>query len=82
MFLNINNKTMNRASGGKFITIYPRNKNDFKFYIQNLYQILKPFEGPYILSDRRYKDCKVLYYRFGTMQAYNKLDFTGQQFSH
>lgn len=58
-------KTGNRESYGKFITVYPF-EEEFVSIIEELYNILKDFEGPYILSDRRYKDCRVLYYRYGS----------------
>lgn len=58
-------KAYPRQSYGKFITIYPRNEEEFKFIICTLYEVLKDFEGPYILSDKRYLDCKVIYYRYG-----------------
>lgn len=58
-------KAFPRESYGKFITIYPANVDQFKFIIDILYKSLKDFEGPYILSDKRYLDCKVLYYRYG-----------------
>lgn len=58
-------KPFSRVSYGKFITIYPKNLNEFKQIISLLYEKLKGFEGPYILSDKRYRDCKVIYYRYG-----------------
>lgn len=59
-------KNGDRASFGKFIVIYPNSVNEFKDIIEKLYNKLKKYEGPYILSDKRYKDCKVLYYRYGS----------------
>ncbi|MGC8727752.1 MAG: class III lanthionine synthetase LanKC [Elusimicrobiales bacterium] len=64
-FCLMNSKSSDRASSGKFITIYPSNDFEFKKLIEKLYKKLKNFNGPYILSDKRYKDCKVLYYRYG-----------------
>jgi serine/threonine protein kinase len=58
-------KSSNRNSAGKFITIYPNNTEEFKKIISDLYQALMTFEGPYILTDKRYSNCKVLYYRYG-----------------
>lgn len=82
MFLVINNKAMARGASGKFITIYPKNKDEFKVILEELYQKLKHYEGPYILSDRRYKDCKVLYYRYGTMKNRNYLNYRGERVSY
>lgn len=60
-------KNWSRSSSGKFVTIYPKSNIEFEYLIEELYKYLKYFEGPYILTDKRYKDCKVLYYRYGTI---------------
>lgn len=52
-----------REESGKFITIYPY--NNFKQIVKELYTHLKDFNGPYILSDKRYKNSNI-YYRYGT----------------
>lgn len=54
-----------RSESGKFITIYPANPEDFAKTVRGLYPIIKKFHGPYILSDRRYLNAPVLYYRYG-----------------
>lgn len=56
-----NSKNWSRGASGKFVTIYPVSEEQFKEVIELLYEQLIGFEGAYILSDRRYKDCKVLY---------------------
>lgn len=61
-------KSAARESSGKFITIYPLDELNFKEIINDLYEILKGYNGPYILSDRRYKDSKVLFYRYGRLK--------------
>lgn len=61
-----NNKSAERSSSGKFITIYFSSKNSFVHHIKNLYELLKNFAGPYILTDKRYRDAKSIYYRYGT----------------
>ena len=58
-------KSYNRAIYGKFITIYPENTEQFKKLLALLYGELKDYDGPYILSDKRYQNCKVIYYRYG-----------------
>ncbi|WP_214483784.1 class III lanthionine synthetase LanKC [Bacillus sp. SM2101] len=70
-------KNYPRSSSGKFITIYPINEAAFKTIIEELYISLKEFNGPYILSDKRYKDCKVLYYRYGGILPDKELDYDG-----
>ncbi|OIK05537.1 lanthionine synthetase LanC family protein [Bacillus sp. MUM 13] len=61
-------KPWDRSSSGKFITIYPNSETTFTTIVLDLYTILKNYIGPYILSDKRYKDCKVLYYRYGKIK--------------
>ena len=77
LYMYNSSKNGDRTSYGKYITIYPKSLNDFKVCIEDLYQKLKKFEGPYILSDRRYKDCKCLYYRYGSNIFNNKFDKKG-----
>ncbi|WP_342472990.1 class III lanthionine synthetase LanKC [Metasolibacillus sp. FSL H7-0170] len=70
-------KPYSRSQSGKFITIYPESEENFKELIEKIYHLLKGFEGPYILSDKRYKDCKVLYYRYGAFKSIPKIDIEG-----
>ncbi len=79
LFFKQNSKDSNRASSGKFITIYPPNEEIFKKIINELYLELKNYEGPYILSDKRFKDCKVIYYRYGGILPIAKSDYLGQK---
>lgn len=58
-------KNANRVSSGKFITIYPNTTSEFKTTISDLYILLKDYSGPYILTDKRFKNSKILYYRYG-----------------
>ena len=67
-------KHANRLSSGKFITIYPLNELEFTSCIRDLYILLKNEHGPYILTDKRYLDCKVLYYRYGVIQQNDLID--------
>src|SRR5699024_7127397 len=77
--LEMNSKPVNRGSSGKFITIYPIDVDEFKNSLGNLYQVLRGFEGPFILSDRRYKDSKVLYYRYGGIIDIQSVKITGEK---
>ncbi len=74
----LNSRMMNRGSSGKFITIYPPEKK-FKPLIEELYLELKDFKGPYILSDMRYKDSGVVYYRYGGFVKNERVDITGEK---
>jgi hypothetical protein len=66
-----NSKVRVRGGGGKFITLYPSDINAFSQMLQALYVRTagRPLVGPYILSDRRYRDSKILFYRYGGMNA-------------
>ncbi|SEM51319.1 Serine/threonine protein kinase [Luteibacter sp. UNCMF331Sha3.1] len=63
--LAVNGKRWPRGGSGKFITIYPRGVDDFRRILDDLYEALSGYAGPYVLSDRRYRDSRVLYYRYG-----------------
>ncbi|MBM9448525.1 hypothetical protein BUY18_11165 [Staphylococcus cohnii] len=68
-----NSKNASRASSGKFITLYPKSDENFLFLLEELSKKLKySKKGPYILSDKRWKNTNV-YYRYGGFkQIYNK----------
>lgn len=65
-------KNASRCELGKFITLYPVHEKEFLTTLRGLYPYLKNEEGPYILSDRRYQDCRVLYYRYGIIQSHSE----------
>jgi serine/threonine protein kinase len=72
-------KSCSRQSAGKFITIYPGCENTFKSVIESLYVVLKDEQGPYILSDRQYKDASVLFYRYGGIQSFLEINVNGER---
>jgi tRNA A-37 threonylcarbamoyl transferase component Bud32 len=72
-------KNWTRGGSGKFITLYPPNLGKFKQLLEDLYDQVRGESGPYILSDKRYKDCRALYYRYGGMASHYELDITGQR---
>ena len=76
----LNSKNWSRGGSGKFITIYPPERL-FKPLIQELYNELHSYVGPYILSDMRYRDAKVIYYRYGGFQPMEKLTVEGYKIS-
>jgi hypothetical protein len=75
----LNGKTWARGGAGKFITIYPSDIEDFKSLIETLHVATRKFEGPYILSDRRYKDSKVVYYRYGGIRRFDVVNGRGEK---
>jgi len=68
-----------RGGSGKFMTIYPWSISQFKDIIEKIYSTLKGLSGSYILSDRRYKDSKCVYYRYGQIRSIQRLDCFGRK---
>lgn len=65
----LNSKNANRASSGKFITIYPMNNEIFVELLDMISITLQDFKkGPYILSDKRWKNSNV-FYRYGGFKS-------------
>jgi serine/threonine protein kinase len=75
----MNGKRWSRARSGKFVTIYPAGHGEFLALLPALHAATAAFAGPYILSDRRYADSRVVHYRYGTIQGSPRVDVTGQQ---
>ncbi|HLJ88291.1 MAG TPA: membrane translocator, partial [Candidatus Angelobacter sp.] len=75
----MSSKSWHRGRSGKFITMYPEDLSCFKNLMEQLYAELREDHGPYILSDKRYKDCRVLYYRYGGVERNTELDITGEK---
>jgi hypothetical protein len=75
----MSSKAWPRSQSGKFITMYPTDLPAFTRLLEDLYAELRPYEGPYILSDKRYKDCQVLYYRYGGIARNARLEITGDE---
>nr|8SAP_A Chain A, Class III lanthionine synthetase LanKC [Bacillus thuringiensis serovar andalousiensis]8SAP_B Chain B, Class III lanthionine synthetase LanKC [Bacillus thuringiensis serovar andalousiensis] len=64
-FMKMNSKNANRASSGKFITIYPTNNEVFVELLEMISLAIQDFKkGPYILNDKRWKNSNV-FYRYG-----------------
>ncbi|MGT2755888.1 hypothetical protein [Streptococcus ovuberis] len=57
------------AESGKYFTIYPKTHQDFLTLLEQLYDLIPvAYDGIYIMSDRAYRDSKVIFYRFGTIK--------------
>lgn len=78
---NLLSKLCARSASGKFITIYPKHEASFRSILEALYDELKGEDGPYILSDKRYKDSKTIFYRYGGIQPFSDIDPTGSRTS-
>lgn len=82
IFEMLNSKGMGRGSGGKFMTIYPNGDDEFRARIAEIAQLLEGEEGPYVLSDMRYRDCKALYFRYGQFIDTYSVDAMGRWTPH
>jgi hypothetical protein len=77
--LDLSNSTFwGRGACGKFITIYPADTDELKRLIERVHDATKDFRGPYILSDKRYKDSKVLFYRYGAFKKAQRVNVYGE----
>lgn len=74
----MNGKVWGRQGAGKFITIYPADEPEFVDLLRELHEATRTFEGLYILSDRRYKDSKVLFYRYGGLKLFTAPNEKGE----
>jgi len=77
----MNGKGWERQGAGKFITIYPVDQPEFRSLLDDLHAVTRDLEGLYILSDRRYKDSKVLFYRYGGIQPLKGTNERGEELS-
>lgn len=77
ILLSLLSKNCKRQSSGKFITIYPPTDAMFRQLLEELHPLLKDEAGPYVLSDRRYRDSQVLHYRYGAFSSFQEVDAKG-----
>ncbi len=68
-----------RPGAGKLITIYPSDESRFIDLIDKVYRAMQGFQGPYVLSDRRYKDSRSVYYRYGGFAQQYALNVYGEK---
>jgi hypothetical protein len=70
-----------RSQGGKFCTVYPPDQQAARRLLDQLADRLREEEGPYILTDRRYRDSRTVHYRYGAFRplARVRLDGTVQR---
>lgn len=72
-------KGWTRPASGKFITVYPRDDAHFYRLLERLTTVLSGLEGPYVLTDRRYRDGSPVYYRFGGIRGDRSLSHRGER---
>lgn len=73
----LNSKSFSRSASGKFITVYPPDEQSFHSVARALTEALEGFDGPYVLSDRRYPGSRVVSYRYGGFTSKFRLHSTG-----
>jgi class III lanthionine synthetase len=60
----VNSKNFSRGGSGKFITVYP-NRAQLEPLLDQLEKTTSGLRGPYILSDKPYKESRTIFYRYG-----------------
>ncbi|HEX7288903.1 MAG TPA: class III lanthionine synthetase LanKC [Candidatus Angelobacter sp.] len=75
----LNSKNWSRGGSGKFITIYPADNRNFVELIEEIHLATRDLHGPYILSDHRYKDSRVVFYRYGGMRLLEVVNVKGER---
>jgi tRNA A-37 threonylcarbamoyl transferase component Bud32 len=73
----VNSKRWPRGASGKFVTVYPAGEAEFVSLIEELHRATAGEAGPYVLSDRRYKDSTCVHYRYGSMRLPKSRDISG-----
>ncbi|KOG56577.1 hypothetical protein ADK75_07340 [Streptomyces virginiae] len=58
-----------RGSGGKFITVYPSDDDQFRLLAGELDRATEGLSGPRILSDREVRPGSIVQYRYGVFSA-------------
>lgn len=76
-FTSIHHKHAPRAQAGKFCAAYPPDARSARHLMERLSTELKGEQGPYILSDRRYRDSKVVHYRYGANADRSRIEANG-----
>jgi tRNA A-37 threonylcarbamoyl transferase component Bud32 len=72
-FLALHYKHADRAQAGKFCAVYPHDTGTARRLLDALSAALDGEEGPYILSDRRYRDSRTVHYRYGGFGDHGRL---------
>ncbi|MFE9452199.1 class III lanthionine synthetase LanKC [Streptomyces sp. NPDC006739] len=72
-FLVLHHKHAHRAQSGKFCAVYPPDTETARRLLDLLSEALHGEEGPYVLSDRRYRDSRTVHYRYGAFSGRSRL---------
>jgi tRNA A-37 threonylcarbamoyl transferase component Bud32 len=77
----INHPHWPRGMSGKFMTVYPTDDEGFKKLVVALHKATSSYNGPRILSDKRYQQGSLVHYRYGGFKRRTKLDDGGNSYS-
>ena len=70
-------KNWPRTAAGKFVAVYPSDEGGFVQVIDQIHKATLDLRGPYILSDRPYKDSRVVFYRYGEHMGSDRINAAG-----
>jgi Lanthionine synthetase C-like protein/Protein kinase domain len=73
----LNSTHADRASGGKFITVYPADDAQAVRLAEACHRATEGLTGPVILSDRAYRPGSLVHYRYGGFSASPAVDADG-----
>ncbi|MER5966918.1 class III lanthionine synthetase LanKC [Streptomyces sp. NPDC002057] len=76
-FLFLHHKHSGRAQAGKFCAVYPPDTETARRLLERLRDALDGEEGPYVLTDRRFRDSRTVHYRYGSFGALSRLRADG-----
>lgn len=68
-FLFLHHKHAPRTQAGKFCAVYPPDTATARRLLDRLRDALDGEEGPYVLTDRRYRDSRTVHYRYGSFDG-------------
>ncbi|MES9807503.1 class III lanthionine synthetase LanKC [Streptomyces cinereoruber] len=68
-FLFLHHKHAVRTQAGKFCTVYPPDTTTARRLLERLREALDGEEGPYVLTDRRFRDSRTVHYRYGSFDG-------------
>ncbi|MGW7311137.1 class III lanthionine synthetase LanKC [Streptomyces sp. NPDC054835] len=68
-FLFLHHKHAPRTQAGKFCAAYPPDTATAGRLLERLRDALDGEEGPYVLTDRRYRDSRTVHYRYGSFDG-------------
>ncbi|MFI8499593.1 class III lanthionine synthetase LanKC [Streptomyces sp. NPDC085524] len=76
-FLFLHHKHAGRAQSGKFCSVYPPDTATARRLLERLSDALDGEEGPYVLTDRRFRGSRTVHYRYGSFGARSRLRADG-----